>query len=114
MLSLTAFGQKPPHSKTVVPLVAGVEYSSVYDIRNFERFSITALSLNDRKSIALIKKVLSRERSIKPANSTEAQFFIRFRERDGTSDMKVYYFKDKKIVVVVWAENRDTERGKQN
>ncbi len=111
MLSPIAFGQKKPRSKTVVPLVARVEYSSVYDIRNYERFSITALSLNDRKSVAAIEKVLSREQSIKPANSTAAQFFVRFREIDGMSDMEVYYLKDKKTVVVVWAENRDTKGG---
>ena len=109
MLCLMAFGQKKPSSNAAVPQILREEYSSVYDIRNFEKFYVVIFSPDSKKLTAAIEKVLSKKWSIKPADSSEAQFIVIYTELKEVSEMKVYYTKDKKIMIVVWAEKRDAK-----
>lgn len=74
-------------------------YSSVFDIKDFKKYYF----LSD--PLELILKVLKKEKTIERTyDSAEAQFFIQYRKTDSSIEMRVFYIKDKKVVVV-WAEN---------
>lgn len=107
-LTICAAAQQKEKMTVVIgdqPKVLSVEYASVFEIRKFVKYCVTADVKSGQESAEIIAQFLLSEPSIKfIGNCDEAEFRIAYDERDYLSRMRVFYIRDK-TVWIVWAED---------
>lgn len=108
--SLTVFAQTKPQPEGVITdFPAENIYSSVFDIKDFKRLFIISMTKDPQASEKTIAKVIGKENSLELVRSAaNAQFFIAYQESDAGNEMRVFYVKDRKVVIV-WAETREKQ-----